>query len=332
MIFKAGSSLIGSGGRPVFGIYRNPLKDLSTDGYRPHGSDKKAAKTGNLKKWVFCGAVSEDFVFGAAIVNIGYLSNLFSYLFDRKTKKIHEASALAPMAIGTSFMGSSSEGRAVFDFAGSKASCVFSGGRIALNVSTAAVKADLNFARVKEPLCLLSRIGLKGFNYTEKESSAAAEGVIKAGGAEYKAGAETSGIIDYTMGILARKTFWNWASGSGRAVNGEKISFNLAQGVNETGYTENAFWVNGAMVKVDNVDFVYDDKNPVSDWEINSYDGKVKLAFTAEGERKADIKAGFMSSFFHQPFGAFKGTLSDGKKEYEIKEAYGFAEEHEAVW
>lgn len=332
MIFKAGTSLIGSNGRPVFGLYKYPLKDLSLDEYRPHGSNKNKPKPGNLKKWIFCGVVSENFVFGAAIVNIGYLSNLFSYLFDRKTKKIYETSALAPAALGTSFDGSSKEGRAVFDFAGSKASCVFSGDKIALNVSTIAVKADFNFTRVKEPLCLLSRIGLKGFNYTEKESSSAADGVITAGGSKYNTGAESSGIIDYTVGLLARTTFWNWAAGSGRAVTGERISFNLSQGVNETGFTENAFWVNGSMVKVDTVDFIYNDRRHVSEWEIRSYDGKIKLFFTAEGERKADIKTGFMSSFFHQPFGSFRGTLDDGAKQYEIKEAYGFTEEHEAVW
>ncbi len=332
MEFRAGTSLIGSGGRPVFGLYRHPLKDLSLGGYRPHGSLVIKPKPGNLKKWIFCGAVSEDFVFGAAVVDIGYLSNLFSYVFDRKTKKITEISALSPLSMGTSFQGSAAGGKAVYKSGGAKAAWVFAGDKIELSISTPKIEADLSYTRVKEPLCLVSRIGLKGFNYTEKESAAAAEGTIKTGGNQYTAGPETSGIIDFTTGVLSRKTFWNWASGAGRAETGEKISFNLSQGVNETGFTENAFWVNGSMVKVDTVDFIYNDRRHVSEWEIRSYDGKIKLFFTAEGERKADIKTGFMSSFFHQPFGSFRGTLDDGAKQYVIKEAYGFTEEHEAVW
>lgn len=332
MEFRAGNSLIGKAGRPVFGLYKRPLEDLSIKGYRPHGEQKVNAKPGNFKKWFFGGAVSADFVFGAAIVNIGYLSNFFSYVFDRKVKKIIEMSALSPLAIGTSFQGSAAGGKAVFKSAGVKADFNFTGDKIELNIDTPKIRADLKYTRMKEPLCLVSRIGLKGFNYTEKESSAAVEGVIKSGGVEYAAGQDAFGIIDFTAGVLSRKTFWNWASGAGRADSGEKIAFNLSQGVNETGFTENAFWINGSMVKVDTVDFVYDDRRHLSEWEIRSYDGKVKLFFTAEGERKADIKTGFMSSFFHQPFGFFKGILSDGNKQYEIREAYGFTEEHEAVW
>jgi hypothetical protein len=132
--------------------------------------------------------------------------------------------------------------------------------------------------------------------------------------------------------VLKRQTFWNWASGGGTDINGRKIGFNFSQGVNETGFTENAFWIDGKMAKVDTVDFKYDDLNMLSEWKIASSDGKVNISFKPEGERAKNLNIGIIKSYYHQPFGTFTGEFNDGKEKYILKEVYGFTEEHEAVW
>jgi hypothetical protein len=328
--------LIGAGGRPIFGLRDMPLVSLNINDFRPHGTKNKPLfGPAGLKRWIFLGVCNKDVIFGLAVVHLGYLSNLFAYVFDRKEKKITiKYDLINPFAMNTSFSGSSVDGKVSFSPAGANADILFSGGKASLNVKIGdALEAGLSFNRAQEPLNIVTRAGLKGFNYTDKEAGLSVEGKIKAGGREYALdGAGPCGNIDYTFGVLKRQTFWNWASGGGTDINGRKIGFNFSQGVNETGFTENAFWIDGKMGKVDTVDFKYDDLNMLSEWKMASSDGKVNISFKPEGERAKNLNIGIIKSYYHQPFGTFTGELSDGRETYILKEVYGFTEEHEAVW
>jgi hypothetical protein len=178
------------------------------------------------------------------------------------------------------------------------------------------LEADFAFRRDLPALSIVTRVGLSGFSYTNKEASLAVKGRVLAEGQEHVvADPSPCGIVDYTYGFLGRHTFWNWASAAGISKEGHRIGINLVQGVNETGFTENAFWIDGRMVKVDLVDFSYDDLDTLSPWTIRSNDGAVDLRFIPEGQRDSDVNLGFVSSRFRQPFGQWSGYLTcDGKK------------------
>lgn len=320
------SKLIDENGRPVFGLHEGPIKDLNAGDFRKRGGK------GGLKKWIFLGVTAPDAVFGLAIVHLGYLSNMFAYVFDRNDKKIvSEADSIKPFAAGTAFEGSALEGSAIF---GKNAKITITPYMLKLEAKIkSGFSAELEYARIKNSLNLVTRNGLSGFNYTCKEAGLSVQGKIKAGGKTYEIDpALPSGGFDYTFGVLKRSTFWNWASGGGTDANGRKLGFNFAQGVNETGFTENAFWVDGKMVKVDSVDFIYDAKRMQNEWKMRSFDGKVNISFKPEGERAKNLNIGLIKSYYHQPFGVFSGTLSDGKEKYVLKDVYGFTEEHDAVW
>ncbi|MEI7591067.1 MAG: DUF2804 family protein, partial [Deltaproteobacteria bacterium] len=136
----------------------------------------------------------------------------------------------------------------------------------------------------------------------------------------------------YTVGHLARNTFWNWAAGGGFDSKGNRIGFNLVQGVNETGRTENAVWINDKLIKVSVMDFIYDDMDILKPWRIVSDDGKIDLSFMPEGERCADENFAVIVSKFRQPFGVFSGMIADGSNCYTFEKVFGFAEEHFAKW
>ncbi|HRU38284.1 MAG TPA: DUF2804 domain-containing protein [Candidatus Goldiibacteriota bacterium] len=320
------AKLIDEKGRPVFGLHNGPLKELN------FGDFKRRGGRGGLKRWVFAGVCSSDAVFGLAIAHLGYLSNLFAYVFDRKAGKIvSEADSIMPFAAGTVFEGTGLEGSAVF---GKKAGITMTPYMLRLEAKiSGGLSAELEYARIKESLNLVTRNGLEGFNYTCKEAGLGVSGKIRARGKEYVITPENSyGNFDYTYGVLKRSTFWNWASGGGADSKGRKLGFNFSQGVNETGFTENAFWVDGKMVKVDTVDFLYDTKNTMSGWRLKSFDNRVDLTFKPDGSRDKDFNIGIVKSFYRQPFGSFSGTLKDGPETYELADAYGFTEEHDAVW
>jgi len=334
------SSLISIDGRPRFGIYCEPLTSLNLDDFRPYGSKDGASSAKSrilkyrIKRWEYLGICNNDIIFGMAVVRLGYMCNLFAYLFDRRSTRISEYDILTPGGDAAIFEGTSLTGGITFESGKTAVRMTSDPETITVEGSIKGeLSVSLSFRKYGQPLVCLTRVGLKGFNYTHKEAGLPVRGTIRHKGVSWNIQKEQSfGIRDYTLGYLARQTFWNWASGGGMDKAGNRIGFNLVQGVNETGFTENAFWINGRVVKTDVVDFRYDDLDLLKPWHIESNDGRVRLRFLPEGRRSANIHAGLIVSKFHQPFGRFEGTLGDGDQVCELQNVSGFTEEHYAKW
>ncbi|MBI4767774.1 MAG: DUF2804 domain-containing protein [Deltaproteobacteria bacterium] len=253
------SALIGVDGRPRFGLYSSPLTSLRLEDFRPHGSKDRASLTRRwilkyrIKRWEYLGIGNDHLLFGIAVVRLGYMCNLFAYLFDRRNGRIREYNILTPGGGAAIFQGTSLTGE--IHFKNPKTTV-----RLTSDPETVTVEGivkgelslNLSFQKSEEPLVCLTRVGLKGFNYTHKEAGIPVLGTIGLKGVSWDIQENCSfGVRDYTLGYLARQTFWNWASGGGLDRQGNRLGFNLVQGVNETGFTENGFWVNGRLVKTD---------------------------------------------------------------------------------
>lgn len=334
------SRLIGNDGKPLFGIHEKPIEDLNIQEFRFHGQEKispvknELLKDFLLKRWQYMGVCSRDVIFGIAIVHMGYLSNIFAYAFDRKEKKLTEFNTNQPLAANTVFEGNMLGGHTRFHSSSVIIDMENTPEAVKLTAEiNNTMEARLVFRHAIPSLSIVTRVGLQRFNYTNKEAGLPVEGTVKMAGKSFQVLPETpSGVIDYTYGYLARNTFWNWASGSGLDKKNRKIGFNLVQGVNETGFTENVFWINGKRIKTDVIDFQYNDLDILSEWRIRSNDGKVDLTFHPEGERTSRINLGVIASQFRQPFGRFSGILGDGWSRSQLQDVSGFAEEHESKW
>jgi hypothetical protein len=183
------------------------------------------------------------------------------------------------------------------------------------------------------PLCAVTRNGLHGYNYCHKAAGFPISGFVEVRGERFEfRGDDAHGALDWTAGCLARNTFWNWASAGGRFKDGRRLGINFVSGVNDRGFTENVYWVDGKPIKVDVVDFDYDsDSILVTPWRIRSNDGRVDLRFRADSERAEDINLGLVISRFHQPFGRFEGRLEIDGRMQDVA-LYGMVEEHQARW
>jgi hypothetical protein len=327
--------IVGSNGRPRFGIYRKPLESFDLGKLRRYGKRAQGPVSAfRLKRWQYLGVCNESVIFGLAVVDAGYLGNMFTYAFNRETKELLEFDIIHPLGLATEIKGNSLSGDVSFKNGKTVVYMKNEADSISLTSTVKGrLKAELRFERYPEAMNIITRVGLKGFNYTTKESGMAVSGTIQVGDRGFAIEpSQSSGVLDYTFGCLSHYTFWNWASGGGFDSEGRRIGFNLVQGVNETGYTENAFWIDGQMIKTDTIDFQYNDLNILEPWRLVSNDGKLDLTFYPEGERKKTFNLGILMSNFHQPFGRFEGTLRDGETVYQIKSAFGFTEEHEAKW
>lgn len=75
-----------------------------------------------------------------------------------------------------------------------------------------------------------------------------------------------------------------------------RVGLNLSCGVNETSFTENCYWLDGELLKVDSVRFDFDRDQPLRPWTIRSYDGQVELRFEAHGMHQERLNLGLLAS------------------------------------
>ncbi len=332
--------LIGTDGRPNFGIFPKPLNIINIEDLRPYRAERYSLlRRGvlnlfRIKRWQYMGVTNPEIVFGSAIVSTGYLGNIFIYLFNRRDKNIFEIGFVKPFASKILFDGSSEEGKTLFEDGNNMLCFENTASFITLKLKHRDIlSANIRFVRIQEPLSVVVRDSLEGFNYTNKEAGMEVDGEISLNGHKFILNKQDSfGVLDYTIGQLSRETFWNWASGGGILEGGERMGFNLSAGVNETGITENVIWINNKMYKFETIKFEYSDLNMMSEWHIHSNDRNLTFYFSPEGIRKADINAIFIKSRFYQPFGIFKGSIRIGNDILKLKEVYGFTEEHFAKW
>jgi hypothetical protein len=144
---------------------------------------------------------------------------------------------------------------------------------------------------------------------------------------------ETLALVDWSAGFMRRNTFWNWAAIASPLPSGRTFGMNLAAGVNETGFIENAFWIDNTMTKVDTVNFKFDPDDLMKPWRITSYDKKIDLEFFPENKREEKTNAIFLASRFTQFMGCFKGTVTTDNGDCTVIDSLpGYAEDHYARW
>jgi hypothetical protein len=336
-------ALINERGVPQFGIYYRPiasinLKDFDYRKVAPFPMSLSASTSRRaIKRWQYMGFASSEVVVGMAVVDIGYAHSAFIYVYNRASRKLHDMSYIDVLRRKATLSESSLAGVSQY-VSGKKIIRMDNHSGMSSRSVSAHIPDTLRLEIETEeagmtPLCAVTRNGLNGYNYCHKAAGFPITGFVEVGGERFEfRGDDAHGSLDWTAGCLGRNTFWNWASGGGKLKDGRRLGINLVSGVNDRGFTENVFWIDGKPIKVDVVDFDYDrDAMLTTPWRIRSNDGRVDLSFQADSERAEDINLGLLVSRFHQPFGQFEGRLEiDGVME--DVSLVGMVEEHQARW
>lgn len=209
----------------------------------------------------------------------------------------------------------------------------FAGGR-AISVSApGGIRVEFTLKEDNDPLRLVCPAGYNGWVFTRKSAGLPVEGEIRWGHQIWRCDESTRGAIDWSCGYMRRETAWNWASLSGQLPNGRSLGLNLAAGVNETGMTENALWLDGHCQKLGAARFGFDRYSPGSDWHVTTVDGRVDLHFVPARARTEKLNAGILASNFRQYVGTFNGTVTDESgNRIEVQGLQGLMEDHFARW
>lgn len=282
-----------------------------------------------FNRFNFVGFLSQGFMAGAAVVDLGLIKNGFAYHLDRVSGKLTEVSVLTPLGATV---------RPTPDTPLSRIDTP----KLALTISEAGVDCRSERFSLQatfsaphpHPLRVVSRTGYRGWTYTDKRSPVSTHGSLSLNGATTPfASPGTFALTDWSAGYMRRETFWSWAASAAMLDDGRSFGMNLAAGVNETGFTENMVWLEGVPTHIGPVHFDYPEADPTAPWRLTSMDDIIDLTFTPEGHREEKVNALVMGSLFTQLCGSFTGTVTPpGASPVAIVKAPGFCEDHFARW
>ena len=163
--------------------------------------------------------------------------------------------------------------------------------------------------------------GSRGYVWTRKQAGVRARGVATVHGRTYEI--DCAGAIDDTAGYHQRHTEWKWSTGVGTGAGGERVAWNLVEGVNDSPKdSERAIWIDG---------------EPFEPQPVSFSDDLGRIAFAEGGELRFDEWSAredrtnvlLVRSRYRQPFGTFTGTLPGG---VQLVRGYGVVEEHDVFW
>lgn len=329
------NSFIQNDGLPEFGHLNAIPKGLQLDAFHyTNEMDRPVSKWRKhfaYKQFQFVSVTTPDYVIGVAIADIRYLASGFCYVFDIKRNELMQQQWLRPLNIGYSTQPSSWSSLAQLANHTVQFSVHESHWRI--KVSTELLKADIQLMPSKNslPLMLCTPTGYSGWTYTQKHNALGIKGELFVNGVPQNISLATGGY-DFSAGYMRRETSWRWAS-INHISNERKIGLNLAAGVNETGFCENVFWVDGERHLLPPVAFQFSRQASNASWQIKSQDLRVKLTFSPLNQRSEKKNLWFLKSNFRQYIGHFSGyIIDDHGKKHHLDRVVGLTEDHYAKW
>lgn len=334
--------LINKDGQASFGIFPDGVDTINyMDFDLRNAMDKRRstlAKRFKFNQFQFIGFTCDQLIVGLAIVDLKIASNCFVYIYDPESKEYEEHSFINPLAFNTQIDTQPNAGNSFFRKGNNKVSIEATAKpRLrSVNVeleSGIKISAVIDESGSFEPLALCVRAGYEGFHFTQKTTALICNGLVEWGDKKLvleEIGALAS--VDWSAGYMRRETAWNWGSLSCHLPDGRRLGFNLAAGVVETGFTENALWIDGKMHKVDMVDFQFDRYHHNHAWSLRSNDGIINLHFEPAGQRKEKTNAIIAATNFTQHFGRYYGEIVINGETIHLDGEWGFTEDHYAKW
>lgn len=293
------------------------------------------------KKWNYWAVTTEELLFSATIADMDRLQMCGAYLFDRHTHRFIEANVSVPA--GTIGIPETTTGDMVIDHPALRVSLADEGSGTRIRVES----ADFGGERLEADILVTRPPGHETLNvvipwndlqtqFTSKQNTLPASGYIQLGDERFELEQPAFGCLDYGRGVWPLETTWNWGSASG-VQGGHIIGFNLGgQWTDGTGMTENGLCIDGRLTKIsEDLVMEYDREAWLKPWRVRTaVTGRIDLAFEPEFDRHA--LNGRRDSWFtevHQLFGCYTGRITpDGGAPIEIRNLFGWLEEHEAHW
>ncbi|MBD7978054.1 DUF2804 domain-containing protein [Serpens gallinarum] len=335
--------LIQADGQPHYGIFKSAPKQVN---YRDFDfRSPMGRRSGALAKWrrfhqfQYFGVISDELIGGCALANLSLVGIGFVYLFHPASGRLLQRQFKLPLGFGTVFSQTPDDGVCELIQGRNRLrleNCAATGEKRLLVELDDGLRIDARFSEREpafQPMHICTPTAVNGWVYAQKVAGVRCRGQVRSALGNFDLAALNAfAHHDWSGGYMRPETHWNWACLSAQ-VGDVRVGLNLSCGVNETSFSENCFWLDGELLKVDGVRFQFDRDQPLHPWHIRSGDGQVELRFTGEGMHRERLNLGFLASNFKQIFGRFSGELRPlGRPVVPIDGIWGFVEDQYAKW
>ena len=310
-------SLLDANGRPILGLFeQTPARvnwrdaDYRSPLGRRHGRLRRRLA---YKQFEYFGIVAPDLFAGCALADLGWVGAAFMYVYVPSTGAMESISIRRPLGRGLHLTHQPVTGHSHLHCRRATAHLRYSAAGRALQVETrSGLEIDASFAEGPDhcqPMSLCTQTARNGWVYARKIAGTRVYGQVTGAGVTRDLG-EIGAFAhhDYSAGFMRRETFWNWACFSAQ-VGDRRLGLNVSCGVNETGFSENCLWLDGARIAIGPTHFDFRRDDLTAPWTVRSACGALDLEFVPCGRHTERLNAGLIASDFRQDFGFFSGRL-----------------------
>lgn len=329
-----------TGNEYAWGRYTQPITNPNVEAQSLVGNPLKEFR---LKHWHYVSVTTPNHIVVAAIVQLGYLANVFCYVFtpSRTDKPLREFRALLPLGSGVSMANSSCEGTSVWRSGSNRIELTTNEGKFEVKVDITSkdisLKGEFELEQPKKSLGLLYPLiatNVPRAAYTHKAVGMRAKGKLLCDEELIDLNGGL-GCLDWTKSFAKRETKWKWINFSSRVKDDEGIvrdvGVNLSAEVYED--TENVIFVDESMYTTSGITVTK--VNPKL-YRVATVDGSVDLTFTALDAKIESVNAIIIKDSFVQATGFYSGTIKVEKKDKKVnlvvEKSLGVLEEHYALW
>lgn len=318
----APARLVDARGQPAIGRFQGMASDIDWTALAPPFAGGRLWQRFHHKRWHYVALACDEVFAAVAIVDLGWTTTAFAYAFDRRAGRL-----IASFARD----GLPGMGAAVAQHGAGASSFRFLRERIALDSAVLTLRCpgfEIDATFEGDPPVLLACGPIDGgsVHATQKSGGFGLRGELRVGSRQLRLDGGVASF-DYSNGLLARDTAWRWASAHSR-----EIGFNLQGGY--FGSQENALWLDGHIIALDEAQFLFDPAAPLSPWHIRTRDGLLDLHFQPEGARAENRNLLVAQSRYIQPIGTFSGTVraSAASPALTVQALAGVTEDHFSRW
>ncbi|WP_201538916.1 DUF2804 domain-containing protein [Psychrobacter sp. 1044] len=352
-------------GQPIFGVFAH-VKNINYLDYHSHLISQKALpnwrKELKANQFCFIQIIQPPYRVCLALATIKLATSAFVYVYNDEIEQLEVCEALQPLMHQTQLEGDCYQGKMAFTHSNLTLTLDFTPSQIAVALDSKHITLDATLQRQSAPLAVCTPTGRRGWTFTQKEPLSVISGhlLIKAH-SKFNTDSQAKQIhfsettianLDWTLGYMRHKTNWFWSCINSYLPDGRHFALNLAMGVNETGVSENACWLDGQIYYLPPVMFVRDGLNlPANEqddtakttdnmrqpWRIYHQNlgwsnVDIDLTFTPITVYKKTDNFGVLASIFEQWLGFYSGEIRLKDDVIKIDKIMGLAEDHFAKW
>ncbi len=352
-------------GQPHSGIFAQ-IKDINYLDYHSHLISQKPLpnwrKDLKANQFCFIQIIQPPYRVCLALATIKLATSAFVYLYNDETNEIEVCEALQPLTLDTRLKGSCYQGQMAFRHKKLTLTLDFTPSQVNVVLDSQYLAIETTLQRQSQPLAVCTPTGRRGWTFTQKEPLTKIVGhlAIKAN-STFNNGPQVQKIsfnddtianLDWTLGYMRHETNWFWSCINSYLLDGRHFTLNLSMGVNETGASENACWLDGQIFYLPPVMFIRDALNlppNQQDNVANRLDATpqpwhiyhqnlgwsnvdIDLTFTPMTVYKKTDNFGIVASIFEQWLGFYNGEIRIKQEVIKLDNVMGLAEDHYAKW